>query len=175
MLRARNWRASGSLSAKPLWKTRQRPFVSSQLKTHQLSSLISSSGFFVLWIALTRRAWGYNLRTCSNWFEVPSAKKVAVSFTEAIVITELQTESTRALSHSLSLPRMPPFNSPRHRRLFISLSLRSPQPTHRTTTREIPHLTLLNSLLFPHRDRTTMIPLKLVHATPLRYSFSQEL
>lgn len=49
------------------------------VKTYQLSNLMSSSGFFVLLSAFIRNACGYSESTCSNWFEVPSTKNVAVS------------------------------------------------------------------------------------------------
>lgn len=63
--------------------------------THQLSSLINSSGFLFFISAFNLRACGYKLKTCSNWFAEPSAKNVEVSFTEAIVITTVFTLGTR--------------------------------------------------------------------------------
>lgn len=55
------------------------PYTVTTTVTHQLSSLIRSSGFFVLLSALMRNACGYSESTCSNWLEVPSTKNVAVS------------------------------------------------------------------------------------------------
>lgn len=55
-------------------------------KTHQLSNLISSSGFFVLLSAFIRNACGYSESTCSNWLEVPSTKNVAVSICYVCVV-----------------------------------------------------------------------------------------